>query len=282
MSTPLFKNRKLLIATKHEKEKVIAPLLEKTLGVTCVTTKNFDTDVLGTFSGEIERELDPIATVRKKCLMAMNASNCDLGVASEGSFGQHPYLFFAKADEEFLIFIDLKNNLEIIARELSTDTNFEGKTIKTKKELISFAEAIKFPTHGLILRKSEKNKTDIITVIKDEVVLLQAYEKLSEESDSVYVETDMRAMHNPTRMTVIEHATKKLIAKIISCCPQCETPGFEIATALKGLKCSLCGLPTKSTLSFIYKCKQCEYCKEEKYPNKKTTEDPMYCNYCNP
>jgi hypothetical protein len=31
MSTLLFKNRRLLIATKHEKEKVIAPLLEKAL-----------------------------------------------------------------------------------------------------------------------------------------------------------------------------------------------------------------------------------------------------------
>jgi hypothetical protein len=29
MSTLLFKNRRLLIATKHEKEKVIAPLLEQ-------------------------------------------------------------------------------------------------------------------------------------------------------------------------------------------------------------------------------------------------------------
>jgi hypothetical protein len=64
MSTLLFKNRRLLIATKHEKEKVIAPLLEQNLGVICFVNENFDTDLLGTFTGEIE-ELDPIATARQ-------------------------------------------------------------------------------------------------------------------------------------------------------------------------------------------------------------------------
>jgi hypothetical protein len=106
----MFQDRKLIIATKHEKEKVIAPLLERALGVSCYVDENFDTDMLGTFTGEVERELDPIATARKKCLTAMELSNCDLGVASEGSFGPHPSMFFVNADDEFLIFIDKKNN----------------------------------------------------------------------------------------------------------------------------------------------------------------------------
>ena len=32
----MFKGRKIIIATKHKKEKVIAPLLEKKLGLKCV------------------------------------------------------------------------------------------------------------------------------------------------------------------------------------------------------------------------------------------------------
>jgi hypothetical protein len=32
--------------------------------------------------------------------MAMKL-NCDLGVASEGSFGSHPSIFIASADDEF-------------------------------------------------------------------------------------------------------------------------------------------------------------------------------------
>lgn len=155
----MFNRRKLIIATKHKKEIVIAPILEKSLGVTCFKDKTFDTDILGTFSGEIERKLDSLATVMKKCLLAMKLNNFDLGLASESSFSPHPSIFFANADDEFLIFIDKKNNLEIIARELSIETNFNWKEIENEKDLIDFANLVCFPTHGLILRKSKTLQT---------------------------------------------------------------------------------------------------------------------------
>jgi len=278
----MFKNRKLIIATKHEKEKVIAPLLEKSLGVSCFVNEDFDTDLLGTFTGEIERELDPVATARQKCLMAMELANCDLGVASEGSFGSHPTMFFVSADDEFLIFIDKKHNLEIVARELSTITNFNGKEIKTVEELLEFAHSVHFPSHGLILRKAKDDNTNIVKGITDINRLKEAFYKLLDEFISVYVGTDMRAMYNPTRMKVIEAVTQKLIDKINSLCPRCSKPGFGIIDAKSGLECSLCGSPTNSTLSYTYVCAHCQYTKEEMYPYKKTTEDPMYCDYCNP
>lgn len=279
---PLFQNRRLLIATKHQKEKVMAPLLEKSLGVTCFTDGNFDTDTLGTFSGEFERESDPVTTARKKCLLAMEASHCDLGVASEGSFGSHPSLFFAKADDEFLIFIDTKNNLEIITRELSTETNFDGQEIQDEEGLLDFAAAAKFPSHGLILRKSETDNNSIIKGITNLNDLKNAFNSLYKKFKMVYAETDMRAMYNPSRMKVIEKAIKKLVEKINSCCPSCETPGFDVIDVKPGLPCSSCGFPTQSTSSYIYICQKCNFTKEEMYPHQKTNEDPMYCDYCNP
>jgi len=282
MDIALFKNRRLVIATKHEKEKVIAPLLEMALGVSCFIKEGFDTDNWGTFSGEVERKQDPIATARQKCLKAMELSNCDLGVASEGSFGAHPSLFFASADDEFLIFIDKKNNLEIIARELSMETNFNAQEVKTEIDLLDFAKSVKFPSHGLILRKSKTDNTNIIKGIIDIDQLKNAFVELMNTSDSVYAETDMRAMFNPSRMAVIENATKNLVTKVNSCCPQCASPGFGISEVKKGLKCSGCGLPTNSTLSFIYTCQKCNFTKEDIYPHEKRTEDPMYCDYCNP
>ena len=278
----MFQGRSLLIATKHKKEKAIAPILESALGVTCFVNETFDTDTLGTFTGETERKLDPIATARQKCLMAMEASNCDLGVASEGSFGPHPHMFFTSADDEFLIFIDKKNNLEIIARELSTDTNFNGEEVSTEKDLFDFADSVKFPSHGLILRKSKDDNSDIIKGILDPSQLRESFTKLGDKSKTVYVETDMRALYNPSRMKVIEAAAQKLVIKINSLCPQCSKPGFGITEAKKGLLCRLCGTPTNSTLSYIYVCQHCQHIKEEMHPNKKTTEDPMYCDYCNP
>jgi len=278
----MFEERRLVIATKHKKEKVIASLMEKAFGVSCFVNEKFDTDLLGTFSGEIERKLDPIASARQKCLMAMELSNCDLGIASEGSFGPHPSMFFVSADDEFLIFIDKKNNYEIIVRELSTDTNFNGKEIKTEEELLAFAKAINFPSHGLILRKSKSSNDSIIKGITNKNRLEQAFNELFDKFNSVYVETDMRAMFNPSRMKVIEAATKKLITKINSLCPQCSQPGFGITDTKSGLACGFCGSPTNSTLSYIYVCQHCSYAKEERYPHNRTTEEPMYCDYCNP
>lgn len=278
----MFQERKLVIATKHKKESVIAPILEKELGVCCFIDTAFDTDILGTFTGEIERALDPISTAREKCLRAMELNNCDLGVASEGSFGPHPYMFFVNADDEFLIFIDNKNGIEVIVRELSTSTNFNGRQIQNQRELLEFANQTEFPKHGLILRKSKDENIDIYKGITNVEVLKRTFEYLHSRYNSVYVETDMRAMYNPTRMSVIEKATQKLVQKIKSTCPQCQMPGFGITEARKGLECNLCGSPTSSTLSYIYVCQHCKFTKEEMYPNKKTTEDPAYCDYCNP
>lgn len=272
----------MLIATKHQKESVIAPILERDLCVACFVDETYDTDILGTFTGEVERELDPIATAREKCLRAMKINNCDLGIASEGSFGSHPSMFFVNADDEFLIFIDTLNNIEVIVRELSTSTNFNGKQVQTQKELFEFANQIGFPTHGLILRKSKDENTDIHKGITNAENLEKSFLLLYSKYNSVYVETDMRAMFNPTRMNVIEQATQKLVQKIKSTCPQCQMPGFGITDAKKGLECSLCGSLTNSILSYIYVCQHCQFIKEEMYPHNKTTEDPTYCDYCNP
>lgn len=278
----MFKGRRLLIATKHEKEKVIAPILERELGVQCFVSTNFDTDLLGTFTGEIDRKEDSITTVRNKCLMAMELNNCDMCIASEGSFGSHPSIFFAHADDEFLLFIDKKNNLEIIARELSMNTNFNGSVISSKKELDEFAERVKFPSHGLIVRKDENDFVEIEKGITDWEKLTEVYHHLIKQHGSVYVETDMRAMYNPTRMSVIENVAKKLAEKINSLCPSCSIPGFGVTDGKRGLPCQYCNFPTRTTLSYIYSCQKCSYTQEEKYPNNKHFEDPMYCDICNP
>ncbi len=278
----IFQNRKLVIATKHEKEKVIQPIIESALSVDCFVPSNFDTDQWGTFSGEIERNEDVLNTLRKKCLNAMKENNCDLAIASEGSFGAHPSIFFAHADDEVVMLIDLKHDLEIVARELSTETNFNGSYIANTTDLFAFATKANFPTHGLILKSSESNFDKAIKGIQNENMLLEGFQSLFREYGKVYVETDMRALYNPTRMKIIEKATFKLAKAALSQCPNCSTPGFTVTEAKEGLPCEWCNSPTRSTLSFRSTCKKCNFASEEKYPHQKTTEDPMYCDFCNP
>lgn len=278
----MFKGRDLVIATKHGKERVIAPIAEKELGVKCFVSLDLDTDLLGTFTGEIERKDDPITSARNKCFMAMELTNCNLAIASEGSFGPHPSLFFIPADDEILVLIDKKNGFEIIVRELNTETNFNGSDIKTEEELLAFAANANFPSHGLILRKSKDEFGDIVKGINSVEQLSKVFIKLMNDFGTAFVETDMRAMYNPTRMKIIESATQKLIKKINTLCPVCNMPGFGITDAKEGLPCEICNFPTRSTLSYLYACQKCNYTKEEKYPKGKKIEDPMYCDYCNP
>ena len=278
----MFKGRTLLIATKHQKEQIISPIFEKELGVKCFVPNHFDTDVLGTFTGEVERQADPITTARQKCEMAMDQANANLAIASEGSFGPHPSIFFVNANEEILVFIDKKNNLEIIVKELSTSTNFNASEIRSLRALKEFANKVGFPSHGLILRQSKDDFKNIYKGITTWVKLIDAYNYLINHSDTIYVETDMRAMYNPTRRNVIQIATNKLVEKIKNTCPTCKTPGFGITGVKEGLPCSACKAPTRSVLSHIYSCQKCNYEEFKSYPYDKTEEDPMYCDRCNP
>lgn len=278
----MFEGRLLLIATKHGKEKVIAPVFEKELGVKCVLIENFDTDILGTFSGETERKEDAFTTVKKKCILAMEHYNIDLVLASEGSFGSHPQLFMVPCDDEILLLIDTKNKLEISERVLSIETNFRGQEVRTQKELREFAMHAQFPSHALILRLNREENTKIIKDITNWEILLSAFHQFKEKSESVYVETDMRAMNNPTRMKHIEKVAQKLADKINSRCPECATPGFGIVDLTKGLPCESCHYPTNSILSHLYACTKCGLHKEAKYPNRIRFEEAQFCDLCNP
>jgi len=191
-----FQGRKLAIATKHEKESVLGPLLTAALGVSWVVPHGLDTDSLGTFSGEILRNLDPLATARKKCLLAMEITGADLAVASEGSFGPHPTLHFVPAGDEIVMLMDRKQNAEIWVRHITTETNFQARTVRTTSELLAFAEEILFPTHGIIIRRSATDYEMMEKGVMDWQTLSQTFDRIRKEHGSVFVESDMRAMYN--------------------------------------------------------------------------------------
>jgi len=275
-----FHHRVCAVATKHHKERVIAPILSKELGVHMVSV-SLDTDLFGTFTGEISRSLSPLETLRGKCDLAYKNSGISLIVASEGSFGPHPKLWFVPADEEFIMLKDYDHQIEIVARCMSTETNYSSSEIHNEEELMAFVRKCGFPDHAIIL-KSLANPASVVKGIKDENLLLTTYSDMRSHGEMVFAETDMRAMHNPTRMRIIEQACLELIRKIESSCPNCSAPGFDISSFVEGLPCESCGAPTRSALSSHLSCNTCGYFTERKYPLGKEYEDPMYCDFCNP
>lgn len=276
--TSYFQNKTCLIVSKHQKEVVIAPVLEKTLGMICITDSTIDTDILGMFTGEIERTKSSYETVKEKCLLAIKHLNIDFIIANEGSFGPHPFIPFVTADEEFICLYDVHEKEFVVEKMLFYETNFSTLTINDLVELDEVLLKLKFPSHGIILRSSKRLFKDLqnLSEIRSKV------NSLLIEDGYCTIDTDMRAMYNPTRMKCIEQLTIRLSNTLLSTCNQCGWHGFAIVDHIDGLKCSLCNRPTKSTLYQLYRCKKCNFEKKHIFPNKKYQEDPTYCDWCNP
>ncbi len=217
-----------------------------------------------------------------KCRKACSEYGYSLAIASEGSFGPHPYMYFLPADDEILVLLDLENDLEIKVRELTTTTNFSSALLKSWEEVVKFAGSALFPSHALIVRNGQGENEFMHKGINSWDYLEDLASQSFRKYGQVFLETDMRAMHNPTRMSTIEKAARKLADSILRTCPQCAVPGFDVADVVEGLPCELCGAPTKSTLFHVYACQKCSFRQDKMYPNGKTKESPMYCDRCNP
>jgi len=278
----IFRGRVLLIATRHGKEGVLAPILEPGLGVVCQAVPELDTDRLGTFTGEVERVLSPLDAAREKCRLAMELTGHDLAIASEGSFGPHPSLPFLPADEEFLLLMDRRNALEIAVRECSLHTNFSSAQVCSVEELMAFARGVSFPSHALILRGGPTDPSGTMKGVDRMEDLVEGFQSLLARHGSVQVETDMRAMCNPTRMGVIEEAGRKLLERCLSICPTCARPGFWVREVRTGLPCAQCGAPTRGVIARVLRCDGCGHTREDAYPDGIMVSDPGRCDVCNP
>ncbi|GAE27381.1 hypothetical protein JCM9140_3517 [Halalkalibacter wakoensis JCM 9140] len=274
----LFNKRKAVLATMHKKEEVIAPILKTELGIEIIVPLNFNSDKFGTFTNEIERAGNQLEAARKKVEQAMKDLQVTLGVASEGSFGPHPAFPYVSFNRELILLIDQEQGLEVTGYVANGNTNYAQKEVKSFEEAHEFALSIGFPSHGVIVGHDR----DFIKGITDVNELKKAVRTKLDGSATTIIETDMRAMYNPTRMKNIELATYDLVKKIKTPCPSCQTPGFEIKEAKKGLVCMSCNFPTDLIKSYLYECKKCSFQEEVHNPNGKQYADPMYCQLCNP
>lgn len=279
---PEFQGRNLVIATMHNKDRVMRSLLEQTLGVNVHVIKELNTDLLGTFSGEIERTGTAEEVARRKCELAMEETGFTLAVASEGSFGPHPYLFGVPVNEELVYFFDRALDIHCIGKSISLETNFSHAEVVNSDALLDFAKRVNFPSHAIILKNNLHKPTVIEKGIQDYNRLLDAFNRMKERYGKAYTETDMRAMYNPSRMVVIGQATQAMLNALTNRCPSCNGLYFKLTDFEIGLPCSLCASPTQSILSHHYSCRVCGFKERKLFPKQKEAEDPMYCDYCNP
>ncbi len=278
----IYSGCEIVLLTKHKKETVIQPLLEKETGCKVIVESRFDTDKLGTFSREIKRKQSQKKTALRKIKLGIRLTKKDIGVASEGSFGMHPYLSIPWNIEIVALF-DRINRVLVTGVYESAQTNHNHIVTDNFDEALAFSESIGFPDHFVIVRPHQGKTKHIIKGINNAECFADAFywSKTKSQSNKVLIETDMRAFANPTRMKCIEKATLNLITNINMICPCCGAPGFVVVERIKGLPCASCKMPGESILKNIHKCQKCKHVVEEMYPQGRFSS-PQYCHHCNP
>ena len=66
-----FHDRLVVIATMHRKELAIAPILQTSLGVRVTVPQDFDSDLFGTFTRDIDRPANQVETAKLKAEKAL-------------------------------------------------------------------------------------------------------------------------------------------------------------------------------------------------------------------
>lgn len=277
----IYAGQKIALLTQHGKEQVIAPELEPALGCTIEHVTGFDTDQLGTFTRDIPRPGTQLEAARRKARMGMSLSGLSLGIASEGSFAPDPYTGMFPWNLELLVLIDDRLAIEVVgmAEGAGHSAHVDARDWQT---LESFATGQDFPQHQLVLRPRNQDDPRVCKGIADWAGLRSSFDACMAQSDNqqVFVETDLRAFANPSRMAHIRQAAVDLRHRLASLCPACAAPGYWVTERQPGLPCSVCCLPTSSYRSEVWTCVQCRHTSVQKRTDI-TVADPRHCGYCN-
>lgn len=270
------------LLTQHGKESVICPELLSSNGLDVIHVTGYDTDRLGTFTRDIPRYGSQLDAARKKARVGMELSGSKIGIANEGAFANDPYTGLLPWNYELIILIDDTRNIEIVGF-YGGEAQSANQQVSSWDELTAFLSEAQFPSHQLVIRPDDEYHLECRKGINTIESLREAFDwatNLSKKGN-VFVENDLRAHTNPTRMANILKATQDLAKKLNSLCPECESPGFSITKTKKGLPCAHCGAPTNLPITNLWSCVKCGYTREVAIANQ-TIADPSKCNCCNP
>jgi hypothetical protein len=273
-------NSKLVVmATKHDKTKLVAQPFNDVLAMRAQEVI-VDTDVFGTFTGEIERVGTPLETAVKKAQLGIKTTGNPYAIASEGSVGPDPFFGFINANIETMVFVDNELGIQVHETIKSNEiTAFSTTTLKS--DLGNFLQKADFPHHAVIVKPhigqgAHKGIRDLRTLEK----AITDSRDQSADGEAI-IESDLRAMCSPSRQKNIAAVGIKLVQRLSHACPECQTPGWGLKSYIRGVECSQCGDLSEDAINReIMGCFRCEYTALGAVIN--LTLDPARCMSCNP
>jgi hypothetical protein len=277
-------HKKVVLATMHQKEQVIAPVLQEQLGWDVWVPDDFDTDQFGTFTREKARRGTQLESARAKAPAAMGRYPEPLGVAGQGGFGAHPQVPLLQRNLELVVLLDDEAGVEVVGAASSTKVVAKSTGVASAEEALQVASEWGFPEQGVIMRRSEQSSRGIAKELRTQEALAAAVSQRLRWpwNKRVTLETDMRAHRCPARQETIAAATRELVARYQQRCPNCQAPGFATATLASTAVCQQCKLPTDVPAEEMITCQVCQYHKVRAIPGVPATVGPGQCVRCNP
>lgn len=278
--------RRAVLATMHGKEAAVQPPFRDGLGLTVWTPPGLDTDALGTFTGETQRVGTISETALAKAQLGMAAASASIGIASEGSYGPHPHMPFVAIGIEVMVLIDDERGIVVREQMIDEAPMFDHMIVNDEAALEPFLARIGFPGHAVVVQPHQPDDDGQLFFkgIRDRDELGRALSKAADGSvdKRAFIQTDMRAHMNPSRMAALSCLAHKLCARLTSLCPGCSSPGFGIVKIEQGLPCAGCGASSLMARHRIFGCAACDYRETRPREDGCTEADPGHCPRCNP
>jgi hypothetical protein len=296
-ATSPYRGETIHFATQHQKERVVRIPFAVKLGAVVVAWRGFDTDSLGTFTGEVDRPGSPREMAVRKALEAARSAPNGCGIGSEGSVGPDPRVPFLTSNEEFLAFVDTGRQITVVESLVHYRPVYHSIVVGPNDDISQFLQTAKFGSHGVTLtatvagseRKGilRRRPQPALRVVKG----LRCLEELEAARRDLHtiasdgtlrLSSDFRAHENPTRMRVIGRVARVLAIRLASPCPSCRAPGFGVVGWEAGLPCRVCGSASEVASHAIYGCEACSHRELRPRPDGKREIDPSACAFCNP
>lgn len=269
------------LGTKHGKSVAIAPPLGR-IGIAVLVPEGLDTDMFGTFTGEVARVGSMLDAARAKAQAACELTGLDIGIGSEGSYGPNPHIPVLPMGRELLLLWERTTGREIVEQVIDDQPRFAARHVTSVDELDSFPPLFDFPRTSLVvsaetggyLAKGLGTLPDLIDAVARALAI--------SEVERVLVQSDMRALHNPRRMLTIARAAQSLAERLTRCCSHCGDYGWGMVKMERGLPCSSCGTPTALVRFEVHGCTSCGHFVRKARRDGVVFAEPGNCPMCNP
>jgi hypothetical protein len=266
----------------HAKERAVAPAFRRVLGADVVPVANLDTDVLGTFSGEVPRPDALVETALIKADLVFRTMDVDCAIASEGSYGPIDRLPLIATGVEVMAFVDRRRGVRFVETLATHRTNWKLLRFKAGDPSIPIVlKSMGFPEYGVFVICSSNWDHPVKGLSTEEEVIAAMHREAEKSDDKMAVlVTDMRAHRNPTRMKVVRALSWKLAKRLQCLCPSCKAPGFGHIESRRGLPCEACGDPTDWIDFEVDGCSACGHAAARPRKDGRRTASKLSCRSC--